>query len=40
MSFNKFLLTFNNYLQQHTPLKTLSNKDYKTMKKPWITKGF
>ena len=39
MSFKKFLLRFNNLLQQHAPLKNLSNKDIKTMKKPWITKG-
>ena len=38
-SFSKFFETFNNLLQKHAPIKKLSNKDKKTMKKPWITKG-
>ena len=38
MSFKKFLLRFNNLLQQYTPLKKLLNKVIKTMKKPWISK--
>ena len=33
-SFNNFLLTFNNLLEQHAPLKKLSNKEIKTLKKP------
>ena len=38
-SFSKFFETFNSLLQKHAPIKKLSNKDKKTMKKPWITKG-
>ena len=38
-SFSKFFETFNNLLQKHTSIKKLSNKDKKTMKKSWITKG-
>ena len=38
-SFGKFFETFNNLLQKHAPIKRFSNKDKKTMKKPWITKG-
>ena len=38
-SFNNFLLTFNNLLQQHAHLKKLSNKEIKTLKRPWITTG-
>ena len=38
MSFKKFLLRFNNLLQQYTPLKKLLNKVIKTMKKSWISK--
>ena len=38
-SFSKFFETFNNLLQKQAPIKKLSNKDKKTMKKPWITKG-
>ena len=42
-SFSKFFETFNNVLQKHAPIKKLSNfktnKNKKTMKKPWITKG-
>ena len=38
-SFSKFFETFNNLLQKHAPIKKLSNKDKKTMEKPWITKG-
>ena len=38
-SFSKFFETFNNLLQKHAPIKKLSNKDKKTMKKTWITKG-
>ena len=38
-SFNNFLLTFNNLLQQHATLKKLPNKEIKTFKKPWITTG-
>ena len=36
--FSKLFEIFNNLLQKHAPIKTLSNKDKKTMKKPWITK--
>ena len=36
-SFNNFLLTF--YNGQHGHLKKLSNKEIKTLKKPWITTG-
>ena len=38
-SFSKFFEIFNNLLQKHAPIKKRSNKDKKTMKKPWITKG-
>ena len=38
-SFNNSLLTFNNLLQQHAPLKKLSSKEIQTLKKPWITTG-
>ena len=38
-SFNNSRLTFNNLLQQHAPLKKLSNKEIQTLKKPWITTG-
>ena len=38
-SFSKFFETFNNLLQKHAPIKKLSNKDKKAMKKSWITKG-
>ena len=34
-----FFETFDSLLQKHAPIKKLSNKDKKTMKKPWITKG-
>ena len=36
-SFNNFFLTFNSLLQQHAPIKKLSNKEIKTLRKPWIT---
>lgn len=39
ISFNNYMLTFSNLLQQHAPLKKLSNKEIKTLKKPWITTG-
>ena len=39
ISFNKFLLRFNNLSQHHAPLKKHCNEDIKTMKKPWITKS-
>ena len=39
ISFDQFLLKFNNLSQQDAPLKQLSNKDIKRMKKPSITKG-
>ena len=35
-SFNNFLLTFNRLLQEHVPLKKVSNKEIKILKKPWI----
>ena len=35
-SFNNFLLTFNHLLQEHVPLKKVSNKEIKILKKPWI----
>ena len=38
-SFSKLLETFNTLLQKHAPIKKLSKKDKKAMKKPWITKG-
>ena len=38
-SFNNFFLTFNSLLQQHAPIKKLSNKEIKTLRKPWITSG-
>ena len=38
-SFSKFFETFNNLLRKHDPIKKLSNKYKKTMKKLWITKG-
>ena len=34
-----FLLIFNNLIQQHAPLKKLSNKKIKTLKKLWIIVG-
>ena len=34
-----FFKTFHNLLQKHAPIKKVSNKDKKTMKKTWITKG-
>ena len=38
-SFNNFFLIFNSLLQQHAPIKNLSNKEIKTLRKPWITSG-
>ena len=37
LSFSKFLSNFNNLLLQYAPLKKLSNKEIKTLRKPWIT---
>ena len=39
LSFSKFLSNFNNLLLQYAPLKKLSNKEIKTLRKPWITTG-
>ena len=38
-SSRNFFKIFNNLQQKHAPIKKNSNKDKKTMKKPWITKG-
>ena len=38
-SFEVFLSKINAVLDKHAPYKTLSKKQQKTLKKPWITKG-
>ena len=38
-SFDNFIILFDNLRQQHAPFKKLSNKEIKTLKKPWITTG-
>lgn len=38
-SFDNFTILFDNLRQQHAPFKKLSNKEIKTLKKPWITTG-
>ena len=38
-SFNSFLYNFNKLLDNHIPLKKISNKNFKLKFKPWITTG-